>query len=44
MAIDVKDTASSILVPYRLKKLAVGEVDYMEATLNDFMKTVVFLY
>jgi hypothetical protein len=34
---------NSILLPYKPKKLAIGETDYMEAIPNNHMKTVVFL-
>ena len=42
MVIDTKDN-TNILSPYRPRKMAVGEVDYMEAIPEGYMKTVVFL-
>lgn len=42
MSIDVKENVN-VLSPYKPRKMAVGEVDYMEAIPEDFMKTVVFL-
>ena len=43
MIIDVTQSHSSILLPYKPKKLAVGEVDVMEAIPEKYLKTVVFL-
>ncbi len=42
MTIDLKGD-SSILLPYKRRKMPAGEVDYMEAISDDFLKTVVFL-
>jgi hypothetical protein len=42
MSIDAKG-CSSILLPYKPRKLAVGEVDIMEAIPDKHMKTVAFL-
>jgi len=43
MAIGLKDTISNILFPYRPRRLAVGEIDYMEAVPEEYLRTVVFL-
>ena len=43
MTIDLKCITSSILLPYKRRRFAVGEVDHMETVPDDYMKTVVFL-
>jgi hypothetical protein len=42
MLIDVRGN-TNILSPYRPRRMAAGEVDYMEAISDDFLKTVIFL-
>ena len=42
MVIDVKENIN-VLSPYRPRKMAVGEVDYMEAIPEDYLKAVAFL-
>ena len=42
MIIDIEDN-TNILSPYKPRKMAIGEVDYMEPIHEGYTKTVVFL-